>query len=283
MNLIEADNILKVYDGFRLGPLSISLPEGCVTGLIAENGAGKSTLIKLVSGCIKRDGGECCVLGRDSAQLGSLKEEIGLVADDSGFPDPLTAGLVDRMMSGIFKNWDSGEFERICRLLDVPQDKEYAEMSSGNKMKLKIAATLGHRPRLLLLDEPMNGLDPAVRDRVVELLFDFTRDESRGVLISSHIVTDLERLCDYICFMKNGQVILHDEKDRLLERYGILRCPRSRLNELGGAVAGFRSTEFGVEALADRKKLPRGTEVSPVSLEELFVIMINSAEKEGQK
>ena len=276
MNALEIRDLSKSYKDFSLEHLNLTLPGGCIMGLVGENGAGKSTTIKLILNMIHRDGGSISILGRDNvAEMQSLKEEIGVVLDEVGMPECLNRKQVNRIMALSFKNWDADYFEALCVKLGVPDQKKFGEYSKGMKMKLGMAAAMSHHPKLLILDEATSGLDPVVRDDVLDLLNDFTRDEDHAVLVSSHIVSDLEKICDYIAFMQHGHLVLCEEKDRLSELYGLIRCTKAQLDELDArAVIGKRQSPYGVEAVIRRDALTTGMEAGPVDLEELFVMMV---------
>lgn len=276
MNALEIRDLSKSYEDFNLSRLNLTLPGGCIMGLIGENGAGKTTVIKLILNMIHRDTGSISVLGKDNiSEMQSLKEDIGVVLDEVGLPECLNRRQVGNIMALTFKNWDSVCFEKLCRQLKVPDKKKFGEYSKGMKMKIGIAMALSHHPKLLVLDEATSGLDPVVRDDVLDLLNDFTRDEEHAVLISSHIVSDLEKICDYIAFLHQGQLVLCEEKDRLTELYGLLRCSAGQLKELNPqAVIGKRESPYGVEAVVRRAELPADWEVSPIDIEELFVMMV---------
>lgn len=280
MNAIEVRGLTKAYRDFTLDGLSFELPEGCILGLVGENGAGKTTTMRLLLGMTKPDGGEASVLGTEiSADLTPVKEELGVVLDEPGIPWCMTAQQAGKMLEGLYKSWDAAAYDALLKKLTVPVNKPYQELSRGNRMKLGIAMALAHHPKLLLLDEPTSGLDPVVRDEVVSLLSDFTREEDHAILISSHIVSDLEKLCDYIAFLHKGKLMLLEEKDRLLEEYAFLRCEGAELEKLDpAAVIGKKESPYGVSAIVRRDVLPAGAEISPVTLEELFVFMVKEGE-----
>ena len=280
MNAIEIKGLTKHYGDFTLDGLSFELPEGCILGLVGENGAGKTTTMRLLLGMTKPDGGEASVLGTEiSADLTPVKEELGVVLDEPGIPWCMTAQQAGKMLAGLYKSWDAAAYDALLKKLTVPVNKPYQELSRGNRMKLGIAMALAHHPKLLLLDEPTSGLDPVVRDEVVSLLSDFTREEDHAILISSHIVSDLEKLCDYIAFLHKGKLMLLEEKDRLLEEYAFLRCEQAELEKLDpAAVIGKKESPSGVSAIVRRDVLPAGAEISPVTLEELFVFMVKEGE-----
>ena len=279
MNALEIQNLTKTYPGFCLDNLSQTLPSGCILGLIGENGAGKSTTIKLILDMLHRDSGTITILGKDNRDnLRLTKEDVGVVLDEVGIPECLTAMQVGRIMALTFRQWDQGQYEGYLKSLAIPEKKPFKEFSRGMKMKLGIAIAMSHHPKLLILDEATSGLDPVVRDEVVEMFRDFTRDENHSVLISSHIVSDLEKLCDYIAFLHKGKLLLFEEKDRLLEEYGLLLCTREQLEQLPeGAVKSQKASPYGVEALVLRAAVPEGWHVVPISIEELFIFMVKEA------
>ena len=279
MNALEIKNLTKHYGDFTLDNLNLTLPSGCIMGLIGENGAGKSTTIKLILNMIRRDEGTITLLGRDNREDITLtKQDIGVVLDEVGIPGCLNAVQVGKVMARTFTRWDKELYARYLKQLNLPEKRPFKEYSKGMKMKLGIAVALSHHPKLLILDEATSGLDPVVRDEVVEMFSEFTRDESHAVLISSHIVSDLEKICDYIAFLHQGELMLCEEKDRLLEEYGLIHCSREQLSELDkAAVKGVKTSPYGVEALVCRDGVPAGIPVSPVSIEELFIFMVKEA------
>ena len=280
MNALEIHSLTKSYPGFTLGPLDLILPSGCILGLIGENGAGKSTTIKLILNMLHQNGGTITILGKDSRESVLVRQDIGVVMDEQGIPPALNARQVGKIMKNIFRNWDMGAYVSYISALEIPEKKPFKDFSRGMKMKLGIAIALSHHPKLLLLDEATSGLDPVVRDQVVGMLEDFTRDENHTVLMSSHIVSDLERVCDYIAFLHKGKLMLYAEKDALLSQYGILRCTREALDDLDAdAIVHRKDTLYGSEALVLRAAVPQGLEVGNVSIEELFVLMVKEEKK----
>jgi len=279
MNAIEIQNLKKTFPGFRLDNVSLTLPEGCIMGLVGENGAGKSTLFKLMLNMLRKGGGKITLLGKDSETDSRLiKEDIGVVTDEVGIPECLTVKQVGKIMRHTFARWDEAEYCRLLEKLSLPSNKPFKAFSRGMKTKLGIAIAMSHGAKLLLLDEPTNGLDPVVRDEVVELFSDFTRDESHSVLISSHIVSDLEKLCDYVAFLHKGRLLLSEEKDRLLSEYGILHIPADQLSLIDGtAVLYKKATPYGVEMVVRKNNITDDFKVSPITLEELFVFTVKGA------
>lgn len=276
MNALEIRGLTKRRGDFALQGLDLTLPAGCIMGLIGENGAGKSTTIRLVLNGLRRDGGTIAVYGKDNRALTALeREDIGVVLDEVGLPEYLTAAQIGCMMAGIFTRWQPEVYRDYLRRLALPEDKPFKDFSRGMRMRLGLAAALSHQPKLLLLDEATSGLDPVVRDDILTILSDFTRDEEHAVLISSHIVSDLEKICDYIAFLHRGRLLLCEEKDRLTEAYGILRGTTEGIEP--AAVCGQRATPYGTEYLLRRSAVPAGVPLGQVNIEDLFVFMAKEA------
>ena len=276
MNAIELKGLKKSFPDFTLGPVDLAVPEGTILGLIGENGAGKSTTIKLMLGLLRTDGGSITILGQDAKKLD--KNEIGVVLDEPGFPSLLNAKEIRSFLKDIYRNWDDAAWQDYMRRFELPQEKKLAEFSKGMKMKFAIAAAMSHHARLLILDEPTSGLDPVVRDEVVGILSEFTREPDHSVLLSSHIVSDLEKLCDYIAFLHKGQLLLNEEKDALYEEYGLLRCDLETLRTLDpNAIIGKKETPYGAEVILRREAAGNLT-LSPIGIEELFVFMVKGGE-----
>ncbi len=281
-NAIEIRGLTKRYKDFTLENLNLDLPYGCILGLVGENGAGKSTTIRLIMDALDRDGGDVSVLGTDnrSREFLNLKEEIGVVLDETFVPEVINAKQMGRIMAGTYKNWDQTAYDGWIRRFDLPLDKKFKDYSRGMTMKLGIAAALSHHPRLLLLDEATGGLDPMVREELLETFADFAAEEGHAVLLSSHIVSDLERICDYIAFLHRGKLALCEEKDVLLDKYGILKCSREQLADIPEeAVHGKRVGTYGVEALVEREFMPRDTVVDRASLEDIILYMVKGEQK----
>lgn len=276
MNVLEIRNLCKSYSGFYLDHLNLTLPSGCIMGLIGENGAGKSTTIKLILDLIKRDKGSITVLGKDNKTHFRLtKEDIGVVMDEVGISACLNARQVGRIMKYTYQNWDDAAYLGYLRTLSIPEKKPFKAFSRGMKMKLGIAIALSHHPKLLLLDEATAGLDPVVRDEILDIFSEFTRDESHAILISSHIVSDLEKICDYIAFLHKGKLLLCEEKDFLKEQYVIVHCTAEELRQIvPSAIRGIKENAYGAEAIVQKSKVPVGMSTVPVDIEQLFISMV---------
>lgn len=281
MEAIKVSNLSKRYKKSSrpsLDNVSLDLPQGCVLGLVGENGAGKTTLIKAITGSVKFDSGSIEVLGHDIDAASQNKtddrfrQDIGTVLAEDSFPEIMTAGMIGNVMRSIYINWDSACYNRYLEKFGLDSKKKYKEYSRGMKMKLSIAVAMSHNAKLLLLDEATSGLDPVLRDQLLDEFNEFTRDENHSILISSHITSDLEKICDYIAFIHEGRIVMCDTKDAILDKYGILHCTDDVLAELeDGAVAGSKSSDYGAEALVVRSKVPDTFDISPVSLDDIIV------------
>ncbi len=283
MNAIEVNGLCKKYmvkkdiEGFELKDVSFSLPTGCIMGLIGENGAGKSTTIKLILDVLESDSGTVSLLGKNTAEERIIaKDDIGVVIETPAFSDAMTPMQVNSVMKHIYSRWNEEKFFSLLSRFGVDKKKAFKKLSTGMKMKLSVAIALSHEAKLLILDEPTSGLDPVIRKEIVEMFNEFTRDRTHSVLISSHIVSDLERLCDYVAFMKGGRLVLCEEKDRLLEKYGIIQCTAQELDELPEyAVKSKRESPYGVEAIVERNCVPESMQINPIGIEELFVMYMS--------
>lgn len=253
---IEIRGLNKHYPGFDLEDVDISVPSGCIMGFVGANGAGKTTTIKSLLGLIRPDKGTIKIFGKDYASEGkAIREDVGVVFDESCFPDGLNAGEISRFMGRIYTRWDAELFQAYMKKFAIPVDKKVKEFSRGMKMKLSIAAALAHHPKLLVLDEATSGLDPLVRDEILDLFLDFIQDEEHTVFISSHITSDLEKVADYITFINNGRIILSGEKDLMMEEYGVAHCDDRQLTRIPKEyVVGMRRNKFGVDVLIRSKE-----------------------------
>ena len=284
MNAIELNRICKRFPDFAIRDLCLTVPSGTICGLIGENGAGKSTTIRLLMNALRPDGGTAKVLGVDAAspEFRAVKEDVGVVLDEAYYPETLTAAQVGKVMAGTYRRWEQETYDGFLRRFDLPGKKQFKDFSRGMKMKLAIAVALSHQPRLLILDEATSGLDPIVRDEVLEIFNDFTREEDHSILISSHILSDLEKLCDYIAFLHQGRLLFCDEKDRLLETYGVFAGTAEQLESLREeAVVGREEAHgySGVRALVRRSEVPAGLELERATVEDIILFMVKGAKQ----
>ena len=259
-NCIEIKGLCKSYGDFSLKNIDLTLPGGSILGLIGENGAGKTTTIKCILNLIRRDAGEITVLGHDNIREEKLaKQDIGLVLDECFFHDTLRPLDVGRVLAPAYKNWDQALFRDYLDKFSLPEKKLIKDFSRGMKMKLSLSAALAHRPKLLILDEATAGLDPVVRDEILDEFLGFISDEDHAILMSSHITSDLEKVADYIAYIHQGQVVLSDAKDAILDSYGRVGCTAAQLEAIApDDVLRVRKGSFGCEALVkDRAAFAR--------------------------
>ncbi len=281
MNVIEMRNVTKKYPSFTLKNVNLSLPSGCVMGLIGENGAGKSTTIRLLMNTLKQDAGEILVFGLDNRQkeFRNIKEDIGIVLDEAYFPEALNAKKVSQLMRHAYKNWQEDLFFGYVKRFHLSEKKRLKEYSRGMKMKLAIAAALSHQPKLLILDEATSGLDPLARDEIMELFNDFTRKEDHSVLMSSHIISDLEKISDYIVCLHHGTLMFCEEKDRLLEEYGILHIAKDRVRDVPKeAVLAKKEGKYSVELFVRQKQVSGVFETEPAGIEDIMLFIAKKGE-----
>lgn len=249
-NILELKKIKKCYKDFTLGELSLKLPRGVVMGLVGANGAGKTTLIKLLLGITTPTSGEIKILGGSPADS-ALHEKIGVVFDELPIPDSLTVVQIGNIMAGIYKSWDAQYYSALATRMELPMKQPVKEFSRGMKMKVGIITAMSHHAELLLLDEPTGGLDPMIRQEILDLFREFMQDESHSILISSHITSDLERITDYIAYIDKGSLLLVEEKDILLEQYAVVKGKKEQLDSIDRCyLIGLREETFGFEALA---------------------------------
>ena len=273
MNALEITDVTKHYPDFTLDHLSLALPEGCILGLVGENGAGKTTTIQILLDMLRADQGTVTILGQDHRHNTAVKQDLGVVLDTVGLPLCLNALQVEKIMASVYQNWDSQTYHQYLKDFDLPEKKKFGDYSKGMQMKLGLAIALSHLAKLLILDEATAGLDPVARDEITDILLDFAR-AGGSVLISSHIVSDLEKLCDYVAFLHRGKLILLEEKDYLLSEYGVVHCAKAQLEAIPAeAILHKKLTPYSAEALVKRAAVPAGVPVSPISMEELFIYM----------
>ena len=282
-NALELRHVSRRLGDFELRDVNLTLPKGCILGLVGENGAGKSTTIRLLTGELRPDSGTVSVLDAepDSPDFRSVKERLGVVLDDAWFPEILNARQVGTMMAMTYESWDAELYESYLARFALPREKNFKDYSRGMRMKLAIAVALAHRPEVLLLDEATAGLDPIVRDEVLEIFREFSEAEDHAILISSHILSDLEKLCDYIAFLHQGKLLFCQEKDRLLETYGLFVGTRQQAEELAeDAVLAREDSGFGgVRAIVRRDAVPACLPLEKPTVEDIILAMVRKEQK----
>lgn len=275
-NMLKIENVCKNYPSFSLNHINFQVPAGCIMGFIGENGAGKSTTIKLILDLIQKDSGVIEVLGQDSTKISrDMKEHIGVVLDEANFSQELNYKDINKIMKHLYKTWDSHKFMQMMKEGAIPPDRKFKDYSKGMKMKLSIAAAVCHDTWLLIMDEATSGLDPISREEVLDFLLEFIQDEQHAVFISSHILSDLEKVCDYITLIHKGSIIFSEVKDELIEKYGILKCGKDELADIdAGAIIGMRENAFGTEALVLKNRIPEGFVVDLATLDEIMLFYV---------
>jgi ABC-2 type transport system ATP-binding protein len=277
-NAFMVSGLTKTYQDFVLDHVSFNVPSGSIVGLIGENGAGKSTTINAALGLIQKEDGVVSILDREELDR-DIKEQIGVVFDGSNYPEILSPRKLNRVMKNIYRTWDEQVYLRLLKQFSLPSDKQIKQFSKGMKMKLAISAALSHHSRLLILDEATSGLDPVVRDDILDMLLNFVQGEGHSILISSHITSDLEKIADYIVFIHEGKVVFEKPKDELTERYGIIKCDAAQFDTLDKSdIIAYRKMDYEWQILvSDRdrmqKKYPKAL-VVPATIDEIMLLYV---------
>ena len=279
---LELKEVSKTYDNsdFVLDKVSFSLPQGAVMGFVGENGAGKTTTIGCILNTLFRDSGEIRLFGKEMNDDDiELREDIGVVYDGDNFPSYLTAGQLSNIMQGIYSKWDNALFQKYLNTFHLSKGQKIGKYSKGMTMKLAIAVALAHHPKLLILGEATSGLDPVMRDEMLDVFLDFVSSEEHSILLSSHITTDLEKVADYITFIHNGKIILTERKDNLIYNYAILRCKEKQFAELDTKdIFAYRRQDYQIDVLVTNKKLAErkysGMVVDHAKIDEIMLILV---------
>lgn len=279
-NALTVSGLTKKYKEFSLSDLSFEVPQGAIVGLIGENGAGKSTTLNAILGLTHKDTGEISIMGTPIEELTmDMKEKIGVVFDGTNFSEELTPQKLNKILNGIYASWDEDFFVSLLKKLSLPFRKKIKSFSKGMKAKLSIAVAFAHHPKLLILDEATSGLDPIVRDHILDMFLDFVQDEENSILVSSHITTDLEKVADYIVFIHEGRLIFSKPKDELLENYGIVKCGAAQFDALDQQdIIAYRKQDYEWQVLvSDRqsaeKKYPKAM-VIPATIDEIMLLYV---------
>ncbi len=250
-NILEIKGLTKKYDGFLLDDISFALKEGYIMGFIGPNGAGKTTTIKLIMNLIKRDAGGIKVCGCDNIrQEQEMKEEIGFVYDGNYYYEELTLTEMKRVTAPFYRNWDEAAYQRYLKVFELPASKKIKTLSKGMKMKYSLALALSHQAKFLIMDEPTSGLDPVFRNELLDIMREYMVSEDRGVLFSSHVTSDLDKIADYITLIDHGKILLCCSKEELLGQYGLIKGEKRLLDdELCQELIGLQENSFGFTAL----------------------------------
>lgn len=274
-------NVNKKYEksNFAIKDISFSVPEGSIVGFIGENGAGKSTTMNCILNVIRRDSGTIEIFGREMTDEDiDIRENIGVVYDSNNFPEHLTAKQLADILGRIYRKWDDFCFEQFLRRFGLPESQKIKSYSRGMSMKLAIAVALSHDSKLLILDEATSGLDPIMRDEILDVLLEFVKQENHSILLSSHITSDLEKIADYIVFIHNGEIILNKTKDELIYEYGVIRCSENDFhNILPEDILSSMKKDYQIDVLIKNKKLMekkyKNLIIDSVSLDEIMLLL----------
>lgn len=268
----------KTYKDFVLDSVSFTVPSGSIVGLIGENGAGKSTTINAALGLIQKEAGHVSILGNEELN-GDTKEQIGVVFDGSNYPEILSPKKINRVMKNIYHSWDEQIYFRLLKQFSLPFDKQIKKFSKGMKMKLAISVAFSHNSKLLILDEATSGLDPIIRDDILDMLLDFVQDEEHSILVSSHITSDLEKIADYIVFIHGGKVVFSKPKDELVEQYGIIKCGAAQFDALDKSdIIVYRKMDYEWQILiSNREKMQKKyakAMIVPATIDEIMLLYV---------
>jgi len=277
---IEIKDLIKQFDNFMLGPINLTIPKGTIVGYIGQNGAGKSTTIKLLLGLLNKDSGEIKILDEINPNSVALKDKLGIVFDDLLVPEEMTLVDVEKFCSRVYSKWNKNSFYKFKEKFNLPDKKIIKNYSRGMKMKLSMAVALSHNAELLILDEATSGLDPIVREEILDLLLDFMQDENHTILISSHILSDLEKVADYIAFINDGKILFMETKDELKENYGICTLSNEEVTSIDEeAIVGRRVHSFGQELLVKKNLIPNGIIFQKPSIEDIMIYFVKGVKK----
>lgn len=254
-NILEVKNLKKSFKDFSLNDINITLPRGYIMGFIGPNGAGKSTTIKLIMNLLKKDDGEIKIFGMDHIQEEKkIKNKIGFVYDENYYYEELTLNEMKTIIAPFYSDWNDQLYHQYLKDFGLKNNKKIKDLSRGMKMKFSLAIALSHNAELLIMDEPTSGLDPVVRSEFLDILSDLMQNEDKGVLFSTHITSDLDKIADYITFINNGEIVLSDTKDQVIESYAIIKGKKELLDsDTRKEFIGVRENQFGFEALTNNK------------------------------
>ena len=281
--ILQVENLTKHYPDFTLDHVSFSVPKGTIMGLIGENGAGKSTTINAILDLIHKDDGTVTFWGQELSSAKQLKEDIGVVFDGINFYETLTPAKVGKIARAAYSQWDNHLYQDYLKRFQLPLDKEFKQMSKGMKVKLCIAVALSHNPKLLILDEATSGLDPVMRDDILDVFLEFVQDENHSIMMSYHITTDLEKVADYITFIHQGKVIFNKKKDDLRYHYGIVRCGAATFDQIDKQeILAYRKEDYQWNVLvADKekaKKKYKNAVVDDATIDDILLLYVKGVQ-----
>lgn len=284
---LKLENVCKTYEmsDFVLDNVSFAVPMGSVMGFVGENGAGKTTTIGCILNTLSRNSGSIQLFGKDMQDKDTeLRNEIGVVYDGDNFPKYLTARQLSNIMEGIFSKWDDALFQKYLHTFHLNEKQKIDKYSKGMTMKLAIAVALSHHPKLLILDEATSGLDPIMRDEMLDVFLEFVGSDDHSILLSSHITSDLEKIADYITFIHQGRIILTESKDNLIYKYAILRCKEKQFESLDkNDILAYRRQDYQIDVLVDNKEAAKrkyaGVVIDCATIDEIMLILVKGERK----
>ena len=280
--ILEVKDLNKQYktSSFRLNNVSMSIPSGAIMGFVGENGAGKSTTIGCILNTLIKDSGTVKIFGREMGDdSADIRDDIGVVYDTNSFPAYLTPTQIAAVMRHMFSKWDDNLYLDYLRRFKLPEKQNIKAYSRGMSMKLNIAVALAHHPKLLVLDEATSGLDPFVRDEILDVFLDFVTDENKSILLSSHITSDLEKIADYITFIHDGSIVFAESKDDLIYNYGMMRCRAAQFEQLDKAdILAYRKHDYQIDVLINNKKTAQqkysDVVIDNITIEEIMLMLV---------
>lgn len=281
MNVIEINGLMKKYPGFTLGPLNLKVPQGAIVGFVGENGAGKSTTLRLILGLANPDAGTIDLLGQPTGTGNpQAHERVGVVFDDISLPDSFTVKNAGELGKRLYKSWESETYASYQQRFDLASAKRVGDLSRGMRMKLGLAMALSHAADLLIFDEATSGLDPVIRDEVLDIMLEFIEDPTHSILFSSHIVSDIEKAADYVAFIREGKLKFMEQKDELLDSWRIAALTNEQANQLDSAqVLGRRRHDFGQEVIVRTGAVPAGVQATRPTIEDIMVYTIKGEDQ----
>lgn len=284
-HILELHQVCKTFPktNFTLDHVSFSVPYGSIMGFVGENGAGKTTTIGCILNTVSKDSGTIKIFGKELVDTDTeRKEKIGVVYDGDNFPAYWTAEQLSDVMQGLYKNWDNELFNKYLNDFRLLPNQKIKSYSRGMTMKLAVAAALSHHPQLLILDEATSGLDPVMRDDMLDVFLEFVQDENHAILLSSHITSDLEKIADYITFIHNGRLLLAASKNDLVYNFAVMRCKESQFLELDpGDILAWRKRDYQIDVLVSNgneiRRKYRNAVVDHVSVDEIMLLLVKGA------
>jgi ABC-2 type transport system ATP-binding protein len=281
-SILEVKDLIKHFpkSDFCLQNVSFSIPRGSIMGFVGENGAGKTTTISCILNTLAKDSGTIKLFGKEMTDRDiSIRENIGIVFDGGNFSGHLTPHQLSKIMGGIYSRWDNTAFLDYLTRFKLQPDQKIKTYSKGMTMKLAIAVALSHATKLLILDEATSGLDPVVRDEMLDVFLDFVQDENHSILLSSHITSDLEKIADYITFIHNGKIILTAKKDDLIYQYGVMRCKESQFATIEKSdVIAYNKRDYQIDVLISNRQSAehkyKNVIIDQVSIDDIMLLLI---------